>query len=239
MVDADTAKPTLANVLSAAYRSWRRGTGAVPTTRSGAEIAVMVTLAGWRMGTLAQVLPAVPDGLMRSPNPALYALMVAMVVIESVAITWFVIRTRGFRSPKWAMVDVTVATVALLAQPWYISEADFIGTWIAWAPGFAINATVVAALGFTRRRDIAVAAGVLAVAYATVTFPHATGDGQMATVRSNVIAFAVFAVMSRAMVGFVRRFGDAADAARDDAWRRHSKPSWSGIVGCSTTKSLF
>lgn len=86
--------------LGAAFRSWRLGSGAVPTTRAGAEIAIMITIVGWRVGTLVQLVPAVGRGAADSPHPALYLIIVGIVLAESAGLCWFAIRTRGFRSTR-------------------------------------------------------------------------------------------------------------------------------------------
>ncbi|KAA1380490.1 sensor histidine kinase [Aeromicrobium fastidiosum] len=203
--------------VRAAIESWRVGSGAVPTTRAGAEIAVMITIVGWRVGTLAQVVPAIGRGTGDSPRPALYVVVVSVVLIESAALCWFAIRTRGFRSQRWAAIDVTIAGAALLLEPLYVAQGDLIGTWSAWAPGLAINAAVVAALGVRRRREVAFGALVLAACYLAVSLPAVETGTQGTTVRSNALSYVVFAVMARAMGGFVRRFGAAADDARAEA----------------------
>ncbi|MET0930604.1 MAG: ATP-binding protein [Aeromicrobium sp.] len=212
-----TDPPSLYRSLAAAVDSWRVGSGAVPTTRAGAEIAVMITIVGWRLGTLAQLVPAIGRGVEDSPRPALYLVIVVAVIAESAGLCWFAITTRGFSSPRWATVDVAFAAVALLLQPLYVASEDLIGTWSAWAPGLAINAAVVAALGLRRRREVAVATVLLAGCYFAVSWSAADTGTQMATVRSNTLSYPVFAAMARAMGGFVRRFGAAADDARTEA----------------------
>lgn len=215
--DVADGPSTVGGALMGAFRSWRGGSGAVPTTLAGAEIAVMVTVVGWRIGTLVQILPAIGDGVTSSPRPWLYAAVLAVILLESVALCWYALSTRGFLDPVRATVDVAVAAAALVAQPLYVAGDQFIGTWAAWAPGFAINAVVVAALGFRGRLHVFVAAAVLGACYVVISWPHAESATQMATVRSNGLSYLVFAAMSRTMVGFVRRFGRDADDARTAA----------------------
>jgi len=174
----------------------------------------MITVVGLRLGTLAQILPAAGDGIATSPRPSLYAAILVVVTVESLALCWFAIRTRGFFSNKWAAADVLLATALLLAQPLYVTGDKFIGSWTAWAPGFASNAVVVAALGFTLRRQIAVAAIILGGSYVFISLPHAETTTQVVTVRSNGISYLLFAIIGRTMGGFIRRFGDDADEAR-------------------------
>ncbi len=177
----------------------------------------MITVVGLRLGTLAQILPAAGDGISTSPRPSLYAAILVVVTVESLALCWFAIRTRGFFNNKWASVDVLLATALLLAQPLYVTGDKFIGSWTAWAPGFASNAVVVAALGFKLRRQIAIAAIVLGGSYVYISLPHAETATQVATVRSNGISYLLFAMIGRTMGGFIRRFGKDADAARAEA----------------------
>jgi hypothetical protein len=103
-----------------ALRSWRSGTGALPTTRAGAEIAVVITMVGWRLGTLVQIIPAIPAALDRSTRPWLSALLLAVVVVESGVILTWVGRHRGYTSLRWATGETALVLACLLLEPWYV-----------------------------------------------------------------------------------------------------------------------
>lgn len=186
----------------------------MPTTRVGAEGAVVVTMVGWRLGTLAQLLPAVPDALSRSLRPGLNAALIALVLTESVLLLGWVIRKRGYSSFRWAVADGAMAVLCLALQPWYVPREDLVGTWVGWAPGIAVNVVAGAALGCPRPSQTYAITGVITATYLIVSWPAIGHGSSQATVLSNAITFVVFAVVSRAMSGFVRRFGADADEAR-------------------------
>lgn len=206
MRDEHTEGPSLLH----AVRAWR----GVPTTSAGAELAIVITVVGWRVGTLLQLLPAAHVGIVSSPRPWLYATLLAVVVVESLLLCWFALRAREFRSTRWASVDVALAATLLLAQPLYVPDEVFIGSWVAWAPGFAVNAAVVGALGHRRLWPAILSAVVLGVSYLAVTWSRAVDQGALLTVGVNTFSYAVFTIIPRLLGDFLRRFGRDADAAR-------------------------
>jgi hypothetical protein len=200
-----------------ALSAWRSGAGVLPTTRAGAELAVIITMVGWRAGTVAQIVPAVPDGLSRSTSPALDGVLLGVLLIESTALCTVIIRRRRYASATWASVDTAMGLLVLLTEPAYVPVSDRVGTWTGWAPAVAINVTVGVALGCPGRWQAAGLVTLLAGAYLLVSYPEIGHGASGGTVTSNVVSFFVFALLAAAMAGFVRRFGADADAAREAA----------------------
>lgn len=197
--------------------SWRTGGGVLPTTRAGAEIAVIITLVGWRVGTLIQMAPAVPDSLEQSQRAWLDALLLVIVLIESAALLTWAVRRRGYLSLPWAVGDTALGIVCLLTEPLYVPTGDRVGTWIGWAPGLAVNITVCAAMASPKSRQSLAMAAALGASYFAVSVPEVNHGTALATVVSNTVTYLVFGVVARAMCGFVRRFGEDADSAREAA----------------------
>lgn len=206
MQDEHAAAPSLLHSV----RAWR----GVPTTSAGAELAIVITVVGWRVGTILQLLPGAHVGAVSSPRPWLYASLVAVVVVESLLLCWFALRAREFRSARWATVDVALAATVLLAQPLYVPDEVFIGSWVAWAPGFAVNAAVVGAMGHRRLGPVVLSGAVLGASYLAVTWSRAVEEGALVTVGVNTFSYAVFTIIPRLLGDFLRRFGRDADAAR-------------------------
>lgn len=204
-------------------RSLRSGGGVLPTTRAGAEIAVIITLVGWRVGTLIQMAPAVPDSLQQSQRPWLDALLLLTVTVESAALLTWAVRHRGYLSLSWAIGDTTLGMVCLLAEPLYVPTGDRVGTWIGWAPALAVNITVCAAMASPKSRQSLAMAATLGASYFVVSVPEVSHGTALATVISNTVTYLVFGVVARAMCGFVRRFGEDADSAREAALEANTR----------------
>lgn len=204
-------------LIRAAWRSWRSGRAVLPTSRAGAELAVVVTVVGWRIGTLALMVPAVPQALGRSTRPWLNALLLTLVLVESTALLTWVIRRRRYCTPVWPAVDCAVALVCLLAEPWYVPDSDLVGTWTGWAPAFAASATMSVAAGCPKRRQTLLMTTATAGAYLVVSLPAIGHGSHSSAVVSNTLTYFVFAVLCRTMSSVARRFGTDIDAAREKA----------------------
>lgn len=200
-------------------RVLRAGTGALPTTRAGAEMAIVLTVVGWRIGTLAQILPAFPSALRLSSRPWLNVVLLAVVLVESAALIAWVVARRGYISLAWTSGETLLGCWLLLAERWYVPVGERVGTWVGWAPGLAVNIAAGAALGCPKRSQTLAMTALLAAAYVAASYPEVGRGAEASTVVSNVVTFFVFAVVGRAMASFVRRFGADTDAARQAAVR--------------------
>ncbi|MFJ5231116.1 hypothetical protein ACIQBJ_14630 [Kitasatospora sp. NPDC088391] len=203
--------------LRTAWRSWRAGGAMLPTSRAGAELAVVVTVVCWRIGTLASMAPAVPTAVAHSTRPWLNAVLIALAVTESAVLLAWMVRRRGYFTPLWPAVDCATALVCLLAEPWYVPDSDLVGTWTGWAPAFAASATMSVAAGAPKRRQTFLLTSVIAACYLLVSLPALDHSAQRAAVFSNTLTYFVFAVLCRSMSSVARRFGTAVDTARLDA----------------------
>lgn len=200
-----------------ALRSWRSGSGILPTTRSGAEIAVIATVVGWRISTVALILLAAPGTFARSSWPLLGAGLLALVMAESVVAMGWIIRRRDCISLLWAVAETAMGLTCLLAEPLYVPVDERVATWVGWAPALTVNLTVTAAVACRSRSHTLLLTGMLATAYFAVSYP-AVGHGTRAgTVVSNTLTYLAFAVLVRGMANVVRRFGSDADDAREKA----------------------
>ena len=205
------------NRLVGMWRWWRSGGAALPTTRAGAEVGAVVTVVGWRLGTLAIMVPAVPTALERSTRPWLNASLLTLVALESILLLATIIRRRRYYTPGWPLLDGAVALLCLLAQPWYVPDSDLVGTWVGWAPAFAASAVMSVATGIPKRRQTVLMTSAIAVSYLVVSLPAVEHGAELATVLSNTLTYGVFGVLCRTMASVARRFGTDADHARETA----------------------
>lgn len=215
-----TAAPDTSGVRSAvrrAWQSWRSGSALLPTTRAGAELAVVVTVVGWRIGTLASMAPAVPSAVRLSTRPGLNIGLLALVVVESAALLAWMIRRRRYYTRTWPAIDCATALLCLLAEPLYVPDSDLVGTWIGWAPAFAASATMSVAAGSPRRGQVFAMTTAIAAGYLVVSLPAIGHGSRWSAVLSNTVTYFVFAVLCRTMTSVARRFGADIDAARESA----------------------
>lgn len=194
--------------------SWRSGSGLLPTTRGGAELAVVVTIVGWRLGSLVTLALAVPDSLQQTSSAWLDALLLVVVFTWSVVSLMWVIRTRNCANPTWAAIESAIGFTCLALEPWYVPIGERVGTWTGWGPGMAVNFVLSAAVGFSNRRNTFAVAGLLGATYFLVSQPEIGHGAVIGTVVANTSTYLLFAALGRVMAGFVRRFGRDADAAR-------------------------
>lgn len=215
--DGEVAVPRAPAWYRVALRSWRSGSGILPTTRSGAEIAVIATVVGWRISTLALILLAAPDAFTRSSRPLLGATLLGLVVVESVIALAWIIRRRDCISLRWAVVETALGLACLLAEPLYVPVDERVATWVGWAPALTVNFTVTAAVACRSRSHTLLLAGLLAAGYFAVSYPVVGHSANRGTVVSNTLTYLAFGLLVRGMANVIRRFGSDADEAREKA----------------------
>lgn len=199
--------------IGSALRSWWYGSGVIPTTRAGTELAIVIAFLGLRVGLLIEVVPALPRGLERTTSRPLDLTLLGLALIETLAICAVVLRYRRYLSHTWPWIDVTLAVVVLTLEPDYIQLDDRVGTWTAWGGALSVNAVAGAGFGMPKRWQIAAATTLVTVVYVLVSWPTLKlGTG--AIVASNVVSYYVFALVARSLAGFARRLGDNADEMR-------------------------
>lgn len=131
-----------------AVRRWWEGTGALPATLAGAELAILLSLLGLRATDLAQLSVALPSGLARSSQPTLDGGLAGLYLVESVGLALFTISRGRFLSAGWAAIDVSVALLVIAAEPAFTLPADRVGTWTAWGYAIGVGAAFNAGVGF-------------------------------------------------------------------------------------------
>lgn len=143
--------------------------------------------------------------------------VLAGYLAESAVLAALIIRARHYRNPAWAWADTAIATTVLLLQPAFTARTDATGSWTAW--GFALTLGTAAgdAIAMRRRHEVAIAVACLSASYVGATFPAAATGSTRITVVSNAFAYIGFAVLTRLLVGYLRRLGQDAEAARDAA----------------------
>jgi signal transduction histidine kinase len=197
-------------------RTWMAGQATLPTTRAGTEMCIVLALIGLRLTASVQLSASLPGSLSRSPEPELDLALACVWLIETGLLLYAAARHNALRGSLWPVIDTSTACVILALQPLISRPADRIGTWVAW--GFAIGVGVAFTVGVAAvSRWLAIgSAAVLAATYLAVSLPDATAAAS-STVLANSLGFFGFALFPRAIAGYLRRVGDAADESRNKA----------------------
>lgn len=158
--------------LRAVFDAWRSGSGVVPTTRAGTEMAAVVMVVCLRVGTIVIMALAYSDAVTRSTRPWLSNVLFAVVVVESSWLMVRIVRRREYRSSRWVIIETSMGVACLLLEPWYVPLDARVGTWVGWAPGLAVNICASGAVGCRTRGQAALVTVSISAAYLAVSLPE-------------------------------------------------------------------
>jgi signal transduction histidine kinase len=191
-------------------RLWR--VAALPTTTAGVERAFSYFIAGVRVGTVAQMVPAVHLGVATSPRPGAYLLCWAAAAVASIAASVVTLVRRRPLGQATAAADFVLACLLLVLAPLVLLEGERFGTWVAYQPGYALS-IIITASGVRSR--VLWAGGLFGVVGSyTLYLGSAVGGDMTWTALGNILTYVVYALVSRMFFGFTRRIARDADDAR-------------------------
>ncbi|MDQ1295862.1 MAG: hypothetical protein QG608_3749 [Actinomycetota bacterium] len=199
--------------------SWVLGRGGLPTTPEGVEAGALTVFLGIRFVNLVQLAMVLPVSLRHTTRPAVFVAVLAGFVAETVVLTVVLVRAGHYADRRWGRADALTSALALLLQPTFTGPRDITGDWTAWAFACTLSTVVGAAIVFPRRREFSFVVALLAVSYFAAAFPHADEGQVRATVLGNTLAYPGFALLSRLLLGYLRKLSQDAEAARSEATR--------------------
>ncbi|MFD8971659.1 MULTISPECIES: sensor histidine kinase [unclassified Streptomyces] len=184
----------------------------LPTTRAGVERAFSYFTAGVRLGTVAQMVPAVQLGAARAPHDAGYLACWGAAALAAVAVSVVTLVRRRPPGTAVSVLDFGLACALLVLGPLVLAPWDRFGTWTAFQPGYALS-VIITAGGV---RGLAVwAASLLAVSLSYVVYLGGdVGSEMTSTAVGNVLTYVVYALVARMFFGYTRRIARDADASR-------------------------
>lgn len=193
----------------------RRWPAELPTTQAGLERAFSYFVAGVRLGTLAQMVPAVAIGVQTSPRPSVY--LVCWLAAAGASIGGSVValvRRRPLGSAASA-VDFALAGLLLVVAPLALAPQVRVGTWIAYQPAYALS-IIITASGV---RSLVLWAGGLGglIACYLVYLGKDVGGPMTSTTIGNILTYVVYGLVCRMFFGYTRRIAADADASRAHA----------------------
>lgn len=184
----------------------------LPTTRAGVERAFSYFTAGVRLGTVAQMVPAVQLGAARAPHEAGYLACWGAAALAAVAVSVVTLVRRRPPGTVVSVLDFGLACALLVLGPLVLAPWDRFGTWTAFQPGYALS-VIITAGGV---RVLGVWAGsLLAVSVCYVVYLGGdVGSEMTSTAVGNVLTYVVYALVARMFFGYTRRIARDADASR-------------------------
>ncbi|MFC4033880.1 ATP-binding protein [Streptomyces polygonati] len=199
--------------LTRTLAGWRSGDGSLPATPAGVETCALTVVLGVRLINVCQLLLSLPTALRHTTSRGLFLAVLACYVVESGILATVVVRAGEYRDERWGRADSLTAVCVLLLQPAFIRAGDVTGSWTAWGFACTLGSACGAGIVFRRPRHTALAVASITAAYLIGNLPLATGPTR-ATVIANAFSYAGFALLSRLLVGFLRRLGAQAEEAR-------------------------
>ncbi|MEV4489104.1 ATP-binding protein [Micromonospora coxensis] len=184
----------------------------MPTTRAGVERTFSYLIAGVRLGTVAQMIPAVNTGVATSPHAAGYLACWIAAAVASVAVSVATLVRRRPLGATAAALDFTLACVLLVLGPLVLATGERFGSWVAYQPGYALS-IIITASGV--RSLVLWAAGLLGVAVSYLLYLGGEVGGDMTpSAIGNVLTYVVYALLARMLFGYIRSIARDADASR-------------------------
>jgi hypothetical protein len=184
----------------------------LPTTEAGVERAFSYFIAGVRLGTIAQMIPAVHIGVATSPHEVAYLVCWAAAAFAAVTVSAVTLVRRRPLGPAGSAADFALACVLLVLGPLVLASGERLGTWVAYQPGYVLS--VILTASGVRSRTLW-AGGVLGIVVCYLVYLSGEVEGNMAaTAAGNVLTYVVYGLVARMFFGYTRRIAHDADASR-------------------------
>ncbi|SCG62314.1 sensor histidine kinase [Micromonospora halophytica] len=182
------------------------------TTRAGVERTFSYLIAGVRLGTVAQMIPAVNTGVATSPHASGYLACWIAAAVASVAVSVATLVRRRPLGAAAAAVDFALACTLLVLGPLVLEAGERFGTWVAYQPGYALS-IIITASGV---RSVALwGGGLLGVSASYLVYLGGELGGDMtSSAIGNILTYVVYALVARMLFGYIRRIAHDADASR-------------------------
>jgi hypothetical protein len=184
----------------------------LPTTRAGVERAFSYFVAGVRIGTVAQMVPAVNIGVATSPHRSAYLACWVAAATAAIAVSVLVLVRRRPLGPVASTADFGLACLLLVLGPMVLASGERFGTWVAYQPGYALS-IIITASGV---RSLTLwAGGLLGIVVCYLVYLGGDAGGDMtSTATGNILTYVVYALVGRMFFGYTRRIAHDADTSR-------------------------
>ncbi|WP_245602080.1 sensor histidine kinase [Hamadaea tsunoensis] len=183
----------------------------LPTTKVGVERVFTYFIAGVRLGTIAQMVPAVRVGAAAAPHHVAYLACWLAAASASIAVSVVTLARRRPVGAAAATADFALACLLLVFAPYVVLPGARFGTWVAFEPGYALS-VIITASGV--RSLVLWAGGLVGVVVCYAVYLGNVATGMVTTAMGNELTFVVYAVVARMLFNYIRRIAHDADASR-------------------------
>ncbi|WP_313405309.1 ATP-binding protein [Aeromicrobium sp.] len=188
--------------------------GAAGMSSRRAELGIALVVPAMRAVVLVQIVLSVPAGARLATSSAAYVALALAATVVSLLLIVQCLATGSVRPGWWHVPDLVVAWAAFAVMGLLMPATHIVGTWEAWAAGFAIN---VAALASTWLRPLVSVVHGIALGGWYFAWASATGITSVATNVSNAITIPGYALVVALLVHYLRSLAADADRSREEA----------------------
>lgn len=174
----------------------------------GLRLNVVLLLVGFRIGTLAQMLPSLPDAVRSSPRPDLAIVSWTLAVVTGLAFCVVVVRTQRPPGRRIAAVDGAILVVLFLLGGLTVGAEDRVGTWVGFQSGYAL-CVLTAISSVSRNRQWAIT--VVVIAALNLQFCLHDTSVSFGTLAGNTLTLVLLPAIVRVGMLYLRRVADLAD----------------------------
>ncbi|MCL9758682.1 ATP-binding protein [Frankia sp. AiPa1] len=186
----------------------------MPTTAAGAEFVLVIGMLGYRGVDLIQAAVTMPNALDRSPRPALCLFFTCILVIESAVLAVLLLRRGRYDDARVGILELVSGVGLLLATMTFTQPSDRFANWADWGFPVTLGTTVGMGVVFQRWSRVFGATALLAGAYLVSTGSVPSSSNSWSNAVTNTSSYFGFALVVRALAGYLRRLAADADLAR-------------------------
>ncbi len=184
----------------------------LPTTEAGVERVFSYFIVAVRLGTIAQMIPALPVGVATAPDEVAYLACWAAAAFAAVTVSAVTLVRRRPLGAAAAAADFALACVLLVLGPLVLAPGERLGTWHSFQPGYVLS-VIITASG-VRSRTVWVG-GVLGIIGCYLVYLSGEIERDMiSTAIGNVLTFVVYGLVAHLFFGYMRRIAHDADVSR-------------------------
>jgi signal transduction histidine kinase len=165
-----------------------------------------------RLATLVQMAPSLVPALTDAARPALTAATWALAVTSLVGLAVVVLARRRPPGTPYALADVGIAVVLLVAGLWSVPVPERLGSWVGFQAAYALCVACSLVGVRSRARAFALVA-VLATAEAVYLAPTVDRWADLLQLVSNILTILVIGPLAWVCAGMLIRIGAEADEA--------------------------
>ena len=178
-----------------------------------AERGIALVSAAMRSVVVLQILVALPSGIGLAATPWLYVVLAGAVLAVSAALIAGCLRSSSVRAGRWQPIDIPLGFAAYPVMTLVLPAEHTVGTWEAWAGGYAVNVAAIGSTYLPARAAVAVGLGLGAWSFGWT----ASAAGSWSTAFNNAATVPGYAIVVALLVAYIRGLAADADRSKEEA----------------------